>query len=50
VRFVWDPRKAAANQKKHGVSFEEASTAFEDELGAYYRQPPRPASTTTDSF
>jgi uncharacterized DUF497 family protein len=36
VRFTWDARKAAANLKKHGVSFEEASTAFEDELGAYY--------------
>lgn len=36
VRFVWDARKAASNLKKHGVSFEEASTAFDDELGAYY--------------
>lgn len=36
VRFVWDKRKAATNLEKHGVSFEEASTAFEDELGAYY--------------
>lgn len=36
VRFVWDRRKAATNLKKHGVSFEEASTAFDDELGAYY--------------
>jgi uncharacterized DUF497 family protein len=36
VRFVWDARKAAANLKKHGVSFEEASTAFDDKLGAYY--------------
>jgi uncharacterized protein len=36
VRFVWDSRKAASNLQKHGVSFEEASTAFEDELGAYY--------------
>ena len=36
MRFVWDARKAAANLRKHGVSFEEASTAFEDELGAYY--------------
>jgi uncharacterized DUF497 family protein len=36
VRFTWDPRKAAANLKKHGVSFEEAATAFDDELGAYY--------------
>jgi uncharacterized DUF497 family protein len=36
VRFDWDARKAAANLRKHGVSFEEAATAFEDELGAYY--------------
>lgn len=36
MRFAWDHRKAAANLRKHGVSFEEASTAFEDELGAYY--------------
>lgn len=36
VRFVWDPRKAKANLKKHGVSFDEASTAFQDELGAYF--------------
>lgn len=36
VRFTWDKRKAAANLKKHGVSFEEASTAFDDELAAYY--------------
>jgi uncharacterized protein len=36
VRFQWDPKKAAANLKKHGVSFDEARTAFDDELGAYY--------------
>lgn len=36
MRFAWDARKAAANVKKHGVSFEEAATAFEDALGAYY--------------
>jgi uncharacterized protein len=36
VRFTWDARKAAANLRKHGVSFEEAATAFDDELGAYY--------------
>jgi uncharacterized DUF497 family protein len=36
VRFVWNERKAVANLKKHGVSFQEASTAFDDELGAYY--------------
>jgi uncharacterized DUF497 family protein len=31
MRFIWDTRKAAANLKKHGVSFEEASTAFADD-------------------
>ena len=31
VRFEWDARKSKANQKKHGVSFEEARTAFLDE-------------------
>ncbi|MDN5942522.1 MAG: BrnT family toxin [Nitrospira sp.] len=32
MKFSWDPRKAAANLKKHGVSFEEASTVFHDTL------------------
>ena len=31
LRFEWDPRKAVANARKHGVSFDEASTAFSDE-------------------
>jgi uncharacterized DUF497 family protein len=31
LRFEWDPRKAAANLRKHGVSFEEARTVFYDE-------------------
>jgi len=31
LRFEWDPRKNAANQRKHGVSFEEATTVFSDE-------------------
>ncbi len=34
--FVWDSRKAAANLEKHGVAFEEAATAFDDRLGAYF--------------
>lgn len=29
---VWDKRKAAVNRRKHGVSFEEAATAFTDPL------------------
>jgi uncharacterized protein len=28
--FEWDTRKAAANDAKHGVSFEEAVTVFAD--------------------
>ena len=30
--FEWKPQKAKSNLKKHGVSFEEASTAFQDTL------------------
>lgn len=31
LRFEWDPKKAAANLRKHGVSFEDAQTVFVDE-------------------
>jgi uncharacterized DUF497 family protein len=31
IRFEWDPHKAAANRRKHGVSFQDAQTAFYDE-------------------
>jgi uncharacterized DUF497 family protein len=31
VIFEWDERKSRANRQKHGVSFEEARTAFLDE-------------------
>jgi uncharacterized protein len=31
LRFEWDSRKAAANLKKHGISFEEAKSVFFDE-------------------
>src|SRR5689334_22000644 len=31
LSFEWDERKNAVNQRKHGVSFEEARTAFLDE-------------------
>ena len=30
--FEWDLKKAKTNLKNHGVSFEEASTAFKDPL------------------
>ena len=29
-QFAWDPKKAKSNLKKHDVSFEEASTIFDD--------------------
>ena len=32
MRFEWDPAKAAANLRKHGVTFDEASTVFGDTL------------------
>lgn len=31
LRFEWDEQKAAANRRKHGLTFEEARTAFLDE-------------------
>ena len=32
LTFEWDPKKAESNREKHGVSFEEAATAFGDTL------------------
>lgn len=31
IHFEWNPAKAAANVRKHGIRFEEAQTVFEDE-------------------
>ncbi len=39
LRFDWDPHKNASNQKKHGISFEEAQTAFYDENGRMMHDP-----------
>ena len=36
MRFEWEPRKAARNRRKHGVSFEEAVTVFYDPLAASF--------------
>jgi uncharacterized DUF497 family protein len=30
--FEWDPEKARMNVKRHGISFDEAGTAFRDPL------------------
>ena len=32
MEFEWDPDKDETNRKKHGVSFREASTVFDDPL------------------
>ena len=39
MRFEWDPEKARQNPKKHGVSFDEAVTAFYDPLSATFDDP-----------
>ncbi len=36
LRFEWDPKKAAANLAKHGVSFEEGLTVFSDTLARIF--------------
>ncbi len=36
VRFEWDEDKARSNDRKHGVSFEEAKTVFDDSLAAIF--------------
>ena len=33
LHFEWDPAKAATNERRHGVSFQEAESAFSDENG-----------------
>ena len=39
LRFEWDPKKNATNRRKHGVSFEDAQTAFADEFGLIIDDP-----------
>jgi uncharacterized protein len=42
VRLEWDPRKAAANKRKHGVSFEEACECFADPFALVLDEPQHP--------
>lgn len=37
--FEWNPGKARANARKHGVTFDEASTAFADALSVTIPDP-----------
>ncbi len=37
--FEWDSKKAESNARKHGVTFDEASTVFGDPLGLLMPDP-----------
>lgn len=37
--FEWDPKKAESNARKHGVTFDEAVTAFRDTLSLLLSDP-----------
>ena len=39
LHFEWDPAKARVNLRKHGISFEEAETAFSDEYALLLPDP-----------
>jgi uncharacterized DUF497 family protein len=39
VVYEWDPKKAKANLREHGVSFEEAASVFLDPLAVTYPDP-----------
>ncbi len=46
--FEWDPKKAAANLKSHGVSFEETVTVFQDPLAKVHSDPDHSVSERRD--
>lgn len=39
IGFVWDDRKATSNWRKHGVTFDEAKTAFYDDYARLIPDP-----------
>ena len=39
MKFTWDPRKDRENQRKHGVSFQEATTVYGDPLAGTIPDP-----------
>jgi uncharacterized protein len=44
LRFEWDYRKADSNLKKHGVSFQEATSVFADTLSITIPDPDHSSS------
>ena len=39
MKFEWDPKKATANVKNHGVTFQQAATIFGDPLAITFDDP-----------
>lgn len=39
MHFEWDPKKATVNRRKHGVTFEEATSALRDVFSATAHDP-----------
>ncbi|MBE9169934.1 BrnT family toxin [Pleurocapsales cyanobacterium LEGE 06147] len=39
MEFEWNPNKAILNVEKHGVSFQEAATVFNDPLSVTFPDP-----------
>lgn len=39
IRFEWDPKKAEKNAEKHGITFDEATTVFSDEMAVIFDDP-----------
>ena len=42
LTYEWDPIKAATNAEKHGVTFEEATTVFDDPFEVTISDPDSP--------
>lgn len=39
MKFEWDPKKAEANLRKHGISFDEAKGVFRDPMLLIFADP-----------
>ncbi len=39
IKFLWNEKKNQSNQKKHGISFEEAKSVFADDYGRLIPDP-----------
>jgi len=46
--FEWDARKAKRNVEKHGVTFDEAATVFDDVLASIFPDEDRSGEETRD--